>query len=204
MSDGRLDAADERRLIHQAQGGCRVSARRLIDAHQDRLSAFVARMIRDRDDVEEICQEAFLKAFAALDSFDVQFRFSTWLFTIAYRLCLNTMRRHRSTVVGAADLSQFSTPDDGGAGDAVANSDAARRLKSSIWGAVDELPAAQRATVLLFYREQLSCQQIGEILEIPAATVKSHLHRARARLRDALGGQLAADWSEVRFEADAG
>ena len=61
----------------------------------------------------------------------------------------------------------------------------------------------QRATVLLFYRESMSCQEIGEVLEIPSSTVKSHLHRARARLKKLLGEELVEDWSQVRTAGGA-
>jgi len=208
-TDGRLDITEERRLITAAQKGCAVSSHRLIAAHQDRLHAFVWRMLRDDHDSDEVCQDAFLRAFSALAGFDFNFRFSTWLFTIAYRLCLNQMRRRRDGA-GSVDFATISSsrPNDDHAGtnvgDAVANSDEARRLKDAIWDAVEDLAPPQRAAVLLFYREQLSCQQIGKILEMPAATVKSHLHRARGRLRDTLSGQLVEDWADLRFSSEAG
>jgi len=206
--DGRLDFTEERRLIKAAQSGCAMSAHRLIAAHQDRLHAFVWRMLRNEHDTDEVCQEAFLRAFGALSSFDFNYRFSTWLFTIGYRLCLNQMRR-RGDQGGSIDFSSVSSTRRGAeaeidASDAVANSDQARQLKDAIWGAVDELAPPQRATVLLFYREQMSCQQIGEVLNMPAATVKSHLHRARAKLRENLSGSVADNWADVRFNAEAG
>lgn len=200
--DGRLTQADERRLIEAAREGCQSSARQLIEAHQERLHAFVWRMIRNNHDAEEVCQEAFLRAFQALEKFDFAYRFSTWLFTIGYRLCLNTMRRKRD-YTGDMDFGTISASGRNGAcpesvSEAVANTDEARRLKRTIWGAVDELSAPQRATVLLFYRESLGCQEIGDVLDMPASTVKSHLHRARARLKGLLGAELVADWSVVR------
>ena len=198
----KLTPLQERRLIEGAQRGNAESAHSLIAAYQDRLHAFVWRMIRDRHEAEEICQDTFLRAFQALGTFNFAYRFSTWLFTIAYRLCLNSLRRRRD-YSGDVDFSTLSTRRVGEqaseVGDEVANSDEARRLKKAIWGSVDRLTPQQRATVLLFYRESLSCQEFGEILDMPAATVKSHLHRARARLRELLGPQVAAEWSEVRF-----
>lgn len=166
-------------------------------------------MLRDEHESQEVTQEAFLRAFAALDSFDFGYRFSTWLFTIAYRLCLNQLRRRRD-FVGEVDFGRMSSTGRDGeaetldASEAVANSDQARELRERIWSAVDELPPAQRATVLLFYREQLSCQHIGRVLDMPAATVKSHLHRARARLRVALADLGQAEWMDVRFNAETG
>lgn len=207
-SDGRLAPQEERRLIEAAQGGCAASAHALIESHQDRLHAFIWRMVRNNHDAEELCQEAFLRAFQALDSFDVTYRFSTWLFTIGYRLCLNAMRRKRD-YTGDVDFGTFASVDrdgepTGAVAEEVANSDEARRLKEAIWQAVDELSASQRATVLLFYRESMSCQEIGEVLEMPASTVKSHLHRARARLKKLLGAELVSDWSVVRDGTGAG
>ncbi len=142
-----------------------------------------------------------MRAFSALASFDFTYRFSTWLFTIGYRLCLNSARR-RKDFSGDVDFSAYTAPhEEHCVADGVANTDEARRLKKTIWESVDHLTPQQRATVLLFYRESLSCQEIGEILDMPAATVKSHLHRARGRLKEMLQGNLSEDWSSVRFAA---
>ena len=200
-SDGRLTPHRERQLIERAQTGCAESAHALVVAYQDRLHAFVWRLVRSRQDAEEVCQDSFLRAFSSLGSFDFNYRFSTWLFTIAYRLCLNSMRR-RKDYSGEVDFSSFaSSSEEGGVFAGVANTDEARRMKKTIWESVDQLSPQQRATVLLFYRESMSCQEIGEVLEMPAATVKSHLHRARARLKEMLAGTLGDDWSSVRFGA---
>ena len=200
--DERCPPLRERQLIEAARKGCAKSAHALVSSHQDRLHAFVWRMVRHRQEAEEICQEAFLRAFAALDSFDFTYRFSTWLFTIGYRLCLNGLRKKRD-ITTDIDFNGVSAADCGhvqeNVGEAIANSDEARRMKTIIWDSVDQLTPQQRATVLLFYKESLSCQEIGEVLEMPAATVKSHLHRARSRLKELLSGHLAEDWSQVKF-----
>ncbi len=196
-----LSKRKERRLVDGARRGCEVSARQLIDAHKDRLFAFVWRILRDHHDAEEICQESFLRAFASLDTFSQEYRFSTWLFTIAYRLCLNMMRR-KPPLSGDVEFGTFSSSERS-ADEVVANSEEAGRLKDAVWSAVDNLSVHQRATVLLFYREGLGCEEIGQILEMPVATVKSHLHRARMRLREVLTPQLSADWTALRFFGEA-
>lgn len=197
MKVAALSKRKEQYLIRVARGGCQESARQLIDAHKERLFAFVWRILRDHHDAEEICQDAFLRAFSALDSFSQEYRFSTWLFTIAYRLCLNHLRR-RPPLSGEVEFGGF---DDGeeDAGEQIANSEEAQRLKQAVWSSVDKLSVQQRATVLLFYREGMSCEQIGGVLDMPVATVKSHLHRARIRLREMLTPQLTADWTALRF-----
>ena len=196
----RLTRQTERRLVAQARQGCEDAARQLVDSHKDRLFAFVWRVLRDHEESEDICQEAFLRAFSSLDSFSTQYRFSTWLFTIGYRLCLNRIRR-RKEVTSDMDFGALpSTEQD--APQQLAESEEARRLKKTIWEAVDKLTLPQRAAVMLFYREGLSCDAIAGMMDMPMATVKSHLHRARAKLRDLLG-PMVDDWSEIQSLRDA-
>lgn len=177
----RLDRQQEKLIIAQAKIGDRQALRKLVDSHKDRLFAFIWRMVRNTHDAEEICQDAFLKAFASLDSFSVKYRFSTWLFTIGYRVCLNRLRRKRP--IGGVDIESLSIASS--VPDILESADLAE-LKDQIWSAVDRLSPPQRATVILFYRLDKSCQDIARVLEVPVATVKSHLHRARNRLREML------------------
>lgn len=184
----------ERALIDRVRGGDRLATRELIDQHKDRLHAFIRRMVHQHHDVEEICQEAFLKAFASLESFSSEFRFSTWLFTIAYRVSLNHLRRKKA-LTGEVDFATLRNQ----AADTsvrVAESEEAGHLRDLVWSAVDRLSPPQRATLLLFYRHEFGCHEIARILNLPVATVKSHLHRGRNRLQALLqavpDGQLQA------------
>ena len=140
------------------------------------------------------------RAFSSLDTFSSEYRFSTWLFTIGYRLCLNHIRRRKS-LTGEVDFSGLPSrePD---VSSQLAESEEAKRLKGLIWDAVDKLSPPQKAAVMLFYREGMSCEEISQALEIPMATAKSHLHRARGRLRETLSG-LIKDWSHLGSLRDA-
>ena len=197
----KLSARDERRLIAAARRGCQQSCRELVEAHKERLAAFVWRIVRNHHDTEELCQEAFLRAFAALKGFSTEYRFSTWLFTIAYRLCLNHIRR-RQMLSGEVDFSLHAGAEPDQA-EEVVQSEEARRLKRIIWEAVDALSVPQRASVLLFYREGQSCQEIAAVLGMPMATVKSHLHRARNRLREVLEPHVTDEWSCLRLVTES-
>ena len=186
----------EVQLIGRARGGDRIALRELVDLHKDRLFAFIWRMVRDHHEAEDICQDAFLKAFASLDTFSVEYRFSTWLFTIGYRVCLNRLRRKRP-FSGDLDFSAMAS-EDGASPSATLESEEAGRVRASVWSAVDRLSPPQRATILLFYRNDFGCQEIARVLQLPLATVKSHLHRARARLRELLEALPDQDWSNFR------
>ena len=190
-----VSRAVEKTLITRARSGDQVAVRRLIDLHKDRLFAFIWRMVRNHHDAEDICQDAFLKAFASLDSFSTRYRFSTWLFTIGYRVCLNGLRRKRA-LTGELDFTAFPVEGDETPSASLESEDAAG-LKRSVWAAVESLTPPQRATLLLFYRHEQSCQEIARVLELPVATVKSHLHRARLQLRELL--ETVADGDLDRF-----
>jgi RNA polymerase sigma-70 factor (ECF subfamily) len=195
--EGTLDRGTEKRLIDRAQRGDGEALRSLIDLHKDRLFSFLWRIVRNHHDAEEICQDAFLKAFSSLDSFSSEYRFSTWLFTIGYRLCLNALRRKKA-LSGDVDFSVFASQES--SADAMtAQSEEARRLKELIWKSVDRLSPPQRAAVILFYRHGESCQDIAQVMQLPVATVKSHLHRARLRLKELLEPVLADDSSRARI-----
>ena len=69
--------------------------------------------------------------------------------------------------------------------------------------ALEKLTPAQKSSVWLFYRENKSCDEIGQVLGMPAVTVKSHLHRARGKLRESLGGEFARDGLAAEFQSDS-
>lgn len=198
MTEREATTSRERevQLIGRAREGDRIALRELVDLHKDRLFAFIWRMVRDHHEAEDICQDAFLKAFASLNTFSIEYRFSTWLFTIGYRVCLNRLRRKRPF---SGDLDFSAMASEGGANpSATLESEEAGRVRSSVWSAVDRLSPPQRATILLFYRNDFGCQEIARVLQLPLATVKSHLHRARARLRELLEALPDQDWSNFR------
>jgi len=196
-----MPRSEELRLIARAKRGSADAFRALVDEYKDRLFAFVWRMIRDHHDAEDICQAAFVRAYEALDSYSERYAFSTWLFTIAYRLCVNQLRKRRA-LSGDVDFSRMGTGE-AEAPEAVANTEEARRLKTLIWSAVDKLSPPQKSSVMLFYREGKSCEEIGQVLEMPTVTVKSHLHRARAKLRTALRSELVDDWMAIQVLGDS-
>lgn len=179
-----LSREREHDLIRRARAGEAQALRELVDEHKERLFGFIWRMVRDHHEAEDICQDAFLKAFTFLKSFSTEYRFSTWLFTIGYRVCLNRLRRRR-VITGTAALVALPLESPESAA-LVVESEEAARVKELVWSAVDRLSPPQRAAVLLFYRHEMSCQEISRVIQLPLPTVKSHLHRARARLRGML------------------
>lgn len=196
-----MSAKELKRLITRAKRGNADAFRALVDEYKERLFAFVWRMVRDHHEAEDICQSVFVKAYEALDSYSDKYAFSTWLFTIAYRKTVNHLRK-RKALSGDMDFANLPHATEDTA-DVVASSEEARRLRQRIWAAVDELTEAQKSAVLLFYREGKSCEEIGAVLRMPAVTVKSHLHRAREKLRQKLSTQLVDEPLAMEYLAEA-
>jgi RNA polymerase sigma-70 factor (ECF subfamily) len=196
-----MTRSEEIRLIARVKRGHADAFRDLVEAYQQRLAAFIWRMVRNHHETEDLCQAAFVKAYESLDSYSTNYAFSTWLFTIAYRLCLNSLRKKKA-MSGETDFSYVGDGEDD-VSLSLANSEEAQRLRDLIWDAVDQLTPPQKSAVLLFYREGKSCQEIGVVLGIPAVTVKSHLHRGREKLRQLLSAELVEDWQAVRYLGDS-
>jgi RNA polymerase sigma-70 factor (ECF subfamily) len=172
----------------------------LVGRHQARLFGAMLRMLGNRLDAEEVTQEAFVRAYAALAAFDPQYRFSAWLYQIAVNLAINyRWKRSREVMVGRdapeADRYFEGLPDTGPAGrpDALSvEADQRRRL----WAAVAALPPDARDMIVLRHVLELSYEEIRQATGLPMGTVKSRLERARGRLaealrRDGLAGEAA-------------
>lgn len=179
-----MDRRREQDLIRRAAGGDRAAAAETIRAFQPSVYAYILRMSGRPDVAEDVVQEAFVRVLTNLDRFDERYRFSTWLFTIARRLYVNSMQKHRpnydSDLVGAWQ-GQCAPP-----GEPVERAEARDLARAAIQEALLTLPLTQREVVVLFHQLEWPIARIAAHLEIPEGTVKSHLHRGRRRLREAL------------------
>ena len=167
--------------MRRAAAGDRSAAEACIRAHQQSLYAYMLRMSGRPDVAEDIVQEAFVRVLTNLDRFDDRYRFSTWLFTIAKRLYVNTCRKHKpifdSDIVeawqGAGCESDWSPTRD--------------EIRHNVRSALDEclqmLPERQREIIILFHQQDWRIAVIARHLDMPEGTVKSHLHRGRRKLR---------------------
>ena len=136
-------------------------------------------MTRDPALAEDLAQETFVKAFRSLAAFDPTRRLSSWLFRIAHNTALDALRR-----VGPHVVPLSSTPGDSSEPVAPREPDQVERqaLGKAIDAALAQLRPDQRAAVALRYEEGLPFDEIGQVLGIPEATARSHVHRARKEL----------------------
>jgi RNA polymerase sigma-70 factor, ECF subfamily len=179
-------AADDRTLVARAQADDRDAFEELIRRHQQRVFAVAARILRKREDVEDISQQVFVKAFFSLKRFDQRAAFSTWLYKITVNECWDLLRKKKvrplvydsdlsedqSRQVSASDGSRSTEPD-------ILDRIEARERVDRLLAGLDE---RDRLMLILKEVEGMSIEEIGEVMEINANTVKVRLFRARKRM----------------------
>jgi RNA polymerase sigma-70 factor (ECF subfamily) len=180
-----------RSLLERSRSGDQSAFRELVVLHQDQAYGLALRITRSPADAEEVAQDAFLRAWLALARFRGESSFGTWLYRIVARRALDRLERIRSRrgrEVGGEEAASLAAmaASPAGVGDHEAAA-RARRLERM----VSALPVAQRAAVTLYYYEDRSVEQAAAILGMPENTVKTHLSRARAALREAWPGEEA-------------
>jgi RNA polymerase sigma-70 factor (ECF subfamily) len=186
---------EESFLVRRCQNGQTDAFAELVRRYQDRIYNLTFRMTHRADIAEELAQETFLKAFVNLGRFEGACRFYTWLFRIAKNLTLSYLRRGGKVKFVPLARSENGDPAPGEAQTATL---AARRepapdqnamadeTHQRIEEALGQLDEEHRVMVLLRDMEDMSYEDIGQILELPTGTVKSRLHRARCELRNRL------------------
>ncbi len=179
------DALTEEVWIRKAQGGDETAFRRLVERYSPVVWTVINRMVGDASVAEDLFQETVIRFWRGLPSFQGASKLSTWLYRIAYRVCLDGIEasgRHGQWVSLDEQLEPhgewFTDEDASGARleSRLAAKDAVRR-------ALDRLDPEWRTMVILHYWRGLSMEEIAQIVDRPANTVKVYLHRARALLR---------------------
>lgn len=178
-------------LVEQCRAGDEEACEALVRQYQERVFALISRMTGDPDRVEDIAQEVFLKAFRSLKSFRGGSRFYTWLYRITVNTVLNTMRsqgRRQETSLDALGGLEVQADADMEPAEVTARLELARRVRE----AIDQLEEPYRVIVYLRELEDLSYEEIAEVVELPVGTVKSRLFRARQQLKGLLQDLLPA------------
>ena len=169
----------------------------LVEKYKQPVTNLVARTIRDETEAEDVAQNVFIQVHKSAARYQVSAKFTTWLFTIARNLCLNEIRRrsrHRTESLEAVspyaeddqparqfeDKTNFSPDDDA----------LHRELERKIEEALAKLPENQRTAIIMFQRQELSYEEIAEVLNCSLSSVKSLIFRGREVLKEKLKSYL--------------
>jgi RNA polymerase sigma-70 factor (ECF subfamily) len=185
----------EARLVAQALTGAQPAFEQIVGRYQRPVINFIARVTGDRAGAEDLAQETFVKAFRSLATFDTTRRFSSWLFRIAHNTAVDALRRPRPQTVPLDRRADA----DGPIGDprAPARPDPVeqRDLGRALEAALDRIRPEYRAAIVLRYQESLAYEEIAAVMNVPPATARTYVHRARKELAGLL---TAAGWEPAR------
>jgi len=158
--------------------------------------SIVYRMVRDRERAEDLTQETFVRTFNNLDRYDRSYKFSSWLFKIAYNLTVDHLRKkelrtisiHGSPDAVTADQQEATSVTLESAEEAPDVRLESLELAGQLEDAIGQLRAEYRTAILLRHVEGRAYEEIAEIMDIPLGTVKTYIFRARRQLREGLSG----------------
>lgn len=190
----RDSKAEDIILIDDAIAGKQDAYERLMNKYKQLIYNLIYRMIRNKEDVEDLTQEAFIKAFNSLEKFDKQFSFSTWLFKIATNNCIDYLRKKKLSTfsidkeIGTEDDDfTFEIPDSERTPDKNIMDTERKRILEE---AIENLPSKYKSVILLRHRDEKDYEEIAKKLKIPLGTVKAHIFRGRELLNKYLKDKL--------------
>ncbi|NUP06431.1 MAG: sigma-70 family RNA polymerase sigma factor [Polyangiaceae bacterium] len=187
------EADEDRVLISQAQSGDQTAFRKLVDRHHRRAFAIAVGLVRDENDAREIVQEAFLRVYRGLATFEGGSSFFTWLYRIVTNLSIDLMRKpgrraaeldesRNISEESEGELALVSRIDGADPVDVVRRKEMAGRIQS----ALDALPPYHRAVILMREVEGLSYEEMAEAMGVSKGTIMSRLFHARQKMQKAL------------------
>ncbi len=173
---------DDAELVAASQAGDQDAFAQLVQRHQRRVFNLVFRMLQQYEEANEITQETFLAAWQGLPTFRGDSRFSTWLYRIAYNCCLKQLeqRRRDKALQLAMQTEQIS------AHEQINNELEAHDCQSLVREHLSMLPAKYRIVLVLRHLQDMTYEEMAEILTMPIGTIKTHLFRARNLLKERL------------------
>ncbi|HEX4652649.1 MAG TPA: sigma-70 family RNA polymerase sigma factor [Candidatus Udaeobacter sp.] len=186
------DDADDLRLMQLVGQGDTNAFEELIEKHQTLVAGTIARMLGSNSDVEDIAQQVFIRVWKSARRYVPRAKFTTWLLKITRNLVFNELRRTKRRAQVPLQ-PEGSGEDPTLKDDMILAPDASlleTELQRTIEEAILQLPEAQRMALVLRRYEQLSYEQIAEVLELSVPAVKSVLFRARSELRSRLSKYL--------------
>jgi len=177
-------------LVKKAKGGDEKAYKELVDKYERALYFHILKMVKDREQVEDLVQEAFVKAFDNLNTYSTNYAFSTWLYRIATNNTIDYLRKKKLKTLSIDKPMktkdgemEMQLPDESASTD---RDIIKKQRKKIVQNAIEDLPEKYRKVIELRHMEEKTYKEISDILDKPLGTVKAHIFRARELLYKAL------------------
>lgn len=194
------ESVSDQELVVRVKAGDRSAYKILVERYQTRAFGLVFQIIRNREDSEDVVQEAFVKAYLSIDSFEGNSSFFTWFYRIAVNMAIDLKRKQKRSIQAVSSINE-----EAGQGDAIERQvDYARinapetpieavlrtEQRAVFQRALQELSSEHRAVISMRELEELRYDEIADVLGVSQGTVMSRLHYARKRLKQLLDGGM--------------
>lgn len=177
--------------IERVLNGDQASFAFLVERHKNMAFTVANRMLKNREEAEEITQDAFLKAYKSLKAFKQNSKFSTWLYKIVYNLSVSQLRKKKPNLysIDADESQHFELPEASYKMDGLEHRDQKKYLEK----AIEQLNEEEQTIILFFYHEELSSEEIAKIIDLSVSNIKVKLFRARKKLYEHLNQLLKSE-----------
>lgn len=186
----REDASESSReddvLVKEAIGGDESAYKKLVEKYERALYFHILKMINDREQVEDLVQETFVKAFDNLNTYSTNYAFSTWLYRIATNHTIDYLRKKKLQTLSINEPvktregdMKMQLPDESASTD---RNIIRKQRQKIVREAIKDLPEKYRKVIEMRHMEEKSYQEIADVLDLPLGTVKAHIFRARELL----------------------
>lgn len=180
-----LAGNNDNELISKVLRGDQLAYAGLVERYQAYVFTLALRMVKNREEAEELSQDVFIKAYKYLADFRGESRFSTWLYTIVHNTCLSFLRKKKPDTRSLDEEHNFNLADNRETSfraDLVEQ----KSRQAMVNQAISQLGADDAGIITLFYKSEQSLEEIARILGIEINTAKVRLHRARQRLKEVM------------------
>jgi len=189
-----LATASDQDVVLEARDGRQAAYRELVRRYERPIFSLIYRMVRNREQAEDLSQETFVKALNAIESYRPEYKFSSWIFKIANNVSIDHLRRRELDTLSLDGSPHALTPEAvqasalqlGDRQETALEELEAKELGGEIEQAIAALRPEYRSCILLRHVEGRPYEEIATMLDLPLGTVKTYIHRARSELRQAL------------------
>ena len=185
-SNASQSSLEDDALVKEALGGNERSYKKLVEKYRRPLYYHIRKMVSDAEQIEDLVQETFVKAFDNLGSYNTNYAFSTWLYRIATNHTIDYLRKKKLQTLSIDEPMktkegemEVQLPDPSASTD---RGIIQKQRKKMVQQAIEDLPPKYRKVIRLRHMEEKSYQEISEVLDKPLGTVKAHIFRAREML----------------------
>lgn len=190
----RLEEKQVLTVIKEVKKGDTKAFNLLIQAYQSEVFSLCMRMLKNREDAEEIAQDTFVSAYRKLDTFQATSKFGTWLYRIAYNKCLNKLESNKKFRMDVEWQEEYQTYS---SSESSMDELTTKERQQFILLALDQLQEYEAVLLNLYYQNECTLAEMQEILEVPKERLKVQLHRARKRFEIALEGILKGEVKSI-------